>query len=96
MARLRRNKERPPQTIHVQITLEDHEFLDSYRIEKDEAFYSILHRALVRHQELEFYLENNRETMKQLRIEREIDRKRIAFLETLIPHERLELIEAKV
>ena len=68
MARLRRNKERPPQTIHMNVTLDQHEILIQNKIEKNEALYQVLQRILVRYQELEIINSDLKESLKESRI----------------------------
>jgi hypothetical protein len=71
MARLRRrSKERPPQTIHVSLTLDQHELLTQNKVEKDEALYQVLQRVLVRYEELQFINEDLKESLKESRIKR--------------------------
>ena len=75
MARLRKSRrgiprERPPQTIHVSLTLDQHELLTKNKIEKDEALYQVLQRVLVRYQELEIINEDIKESLKESRIKR--------------------------
>lgn len=82
MARLRRNRQRPPQTIHVSLTLDQHELLTQHKIERDEALYQVLQRILIRYQELQIIHEDLKETVKQARM-------KIATLESEVIRVRL-------
>lgn len=87
MARLRRHskQQRPPQTIHVSLTLDQHELLTQNKVEKDEALYQVLQRVLVRYEELQFINEDLKESLKESRIKRAELESQLNMLQTVTP-----------
>lgn len=71
MGRLKRNKERPPQTIHVNVTLAQRDMLGLLRLEKGEALYKVLERFIDRVEKLEA---ENIDLREAIEIEREINK----------------------
>lgn len=91
MARLRKNKERPPQTIHVHLALDQRDLLEQNKIEKNEALYQVFQRIIMRYQELEFINEDLKESLKDARILRAQLEKRILELEPLARSEMVSI-----
>lgn len=84
MSRLRRNKDRPPQMVHVNVTVDQHDTLTLMKSNPGQPFYEVIAAIMERNAELEFINKDLKQSLSDSRMIRGKLEEKIVDLQSMM------------